>query len=194
MTGSWERPRRTNGRGVSIPFPIRYLIATPVLPDALRLASLERISREEEANMRAHRLTAALSALTCTLLVAAVPAATAADAPYCGITWGSLQKSAPDLTPNPIVGARVGRHDCFDRLVIDINGRPAAGYYVSYVDVVRADGSGDPLPVTGGAKLRIHVLAPGHDQNYRSPGRTPHTSLAGSPRLSVGREQDPGDA
>ena len=116
--------------------------------------------------MRALRSAATLAVLTGTLLIG-VPATPAAAAPYCGITWGSLPKSAPDLTPNPIVGARVGKHDCFDRLVIDFQGVPAAGYYVQYVDVVRADGSGEPLLVSGGAKLRIHVLAPGHDQSYR---------------------------
>jgi hypothetical protein len=100
--------------------------------------------------------------------VGAVPATPAAAAPYCGITWGSVPKSTPDLTPNPIVGGRVGKHDCFDRLVIDFEGMPPAGYFVQYVDVVRADGSGDPLSVAGGAKLRIHVLAPGHDQMYQS--------------------------
>ncbi len=118
--------------------------------------------------MRTRRLAAALFALTCTLLVGAVPAATAADAPYCGVTWGSLQKSAVSLSPHPIVSARVGKHDCFDRLVIDLQGMPAAGYFVEYVDVVRGDGSGDPLHVEGGAKLRVHPLAPGHDQNYQS--------------------------
>ena len=118
--------------------------------------------------MRSLRMAAALSALTGTLLLGAAPTAIAADAPYCGITWGSVQKSSPELVSNPIVGARVGRQTCFDRLVVDLKGMPPAGYYVEYVDVVRADGSGDPLPVTGGAKLRIHVLAAGHDQSYQS--------------------------
>ncbi len=115
--------------------------------------------------MRSLRMAAALSALTGTLLVGAAPAATAADASYCGITWGSLQKSSSELVSNPVVGARVGRQTCFDRLVVDLKRMPPAGYYVEYVDVLRADGSGDPLPATGGAKLRIHVLAAGHDQN-----------------------------
>ncbi len=117
--------------------------------------------------MRIHRVAAALAVSTGALLLAAVPAASSATAPYCGITWGSLPKSAPDLTPTHVTGARVGKHDCFDRLVIDLSGMPAAGYYVQYVDQVRADGSGDPVPVSGGAKLRIHVLAAGYDQNYQ---------------------------
>lgn len=117
--------------------------------------------------MRSLRMAAALSVLTGTLRLGAAPAVTAADAPYCGITWGSLRKSSPDLVASPIVGARVGRHPCFDRFVVDLGGKPAPGYFVEYVDVVRADGSGDSLPVTGGAKLRIHVLAAGHDQDHR---------------------------
>jgi hypothetical protein len=117
--------------------------------------------------MRSLRMAAGLSALTGTLLLGAAPAVTAADVPSCRITWGSVKKSSADLVSNPIVGARAGRHACFDRLVVDLKGTPAAGYFVEYVDVVRADGSGDPLPVAGGARLRIHILAAGYDHNYR---------------------------
>ncbi len=117
--------------------------------------------------MRIFRVAAALAVSTGTLFLAAVPAASSTTAPYCGITWGSLPKSAFDWTGAHITGARVGKHDCFDRLVIDLNGMPAAGYYVDYVVEVRAGGSGDPVPVTGGAKLRIHVFAPGYDGNYQ---------------------------
>lgn len=34
----------------------------------------------------------------------------------------------------PAINARTGRHDCWDRLVIDFNGTPAPGYDVRYVD------------------------------------------------------------
>ncbi len=118
--------------------------------------------------MKAHRLVAALAALTgaLALVVGPLPRAAAAAAPYCGITWGSLPKSAAGI-PSPIAGARVGKHDCFDRFVIDLRGMPPAGYRVRYVDVVTSGGSGEALPVSGGAKLQIDVVAPGHDENYQ---------------------------
>ena len=106
---------------------------------------------------------AGLSALV--LAVGVLPAVAGATAePYCGIRWGSLAKSDPDMTGAPVTGARVGRHDCFDRLVVDLGGRPAAGFQVRYIDPpYRADGSGDALFVAGGALLQVDVLGPGYD-------------------------------
>ena len=96
-------------------------------------------------------------------------AGAASSAPYCGITWGSLAKARPEMTGAPITGVRVGRHDCFDRLVVDVAGRPAAGYRVEYVNPpYRAEGSGDPLFVAGGAVLRILVLAPAYTEAGRA--------------------------
>jgi len=101
-------------------------------------------------------------------LVPAVAGAASAG-PYCGITWGSVAKSAPAMTGAPITGARVGRHDCFDRLVVDVAGRPAAGYSVRYIQPpYRADGSGAPLLVAGGAVLQVIAKAPAYDTNGNS--------------------------
>lgn len=93
-----------------------------------------------------------------------VPAAAgAASGPTCGITWGSLAKTAPHGTQAAVAGARTGRHDCYDRLVIDLAGVPAGGYDVGYVDPpLRADGSGNPLFVAGGAVLKVVVRAPAY--------------------------------
>lgn len=87
---------------------------------------------------------------------AAVAAPTAA-APYCGITWGSLTKTSGDLQQGDVTGVRSGRHACFDRLVIDVGG-PRPGYRVDYVTQVHQEGSGQVVPLNGGAKLRIVVL------------------------------------
>ena len=96
-------------------------------------------------------------------------AGAAASGPYCGITWGSLAKSAPAMTQAPLTGARVGRHDCFDRLVVDLAGTPAPGYNVRYIDPpFRAEGSGAPLLVAGGAVIQISVHAPAYDANGNS--------------------------
>ncbi|HEX6597111.1 MAG TPA: hypothetical protein VF045_09260, partial [Acidimicrobiales bacterium] len=99
--------------------------------------------------MRPHRIAIALSAMLLTVLLGSVP--TASAAPYCGITWGSLTKTVLSGTEAPITDVRTGRHDCWDRLVIDVGGTPAPGYGVGYVDSFQPFGGGSALPVTGGA-------------------------------------------
>ncbi|MGK3958125.1 hypothetical protein ACLKOZ_18265 [Arthrobacter sp. R4] len=51
---------------------------------------------------------------------------------------------------DPITNIRSGRHDCFDRLMVDVNGE-APRYTVRYVRAVTQDGSGFTLPLRGGA-------------------------------------------
>ncbi|TCO49815.1 AMIN-like domain-containing (lipo)protein [Actinocrispum wychmicini] len=97
-------------------------------------------------------------------VVLAVPMAAAATAPYCGITWGSLPKSAPSTVSAELVGLRAGQHDCYDRLVFDFRGA-VDGFNVSYVDQVTMDPSGAPVPLRGGARLAIVLRAPAYDQN-----------------------------
>ena len=91
-----------------------------------------------------------------------VPASPAGAAPYCGIRWGSLAKSVPELSTAPVVDVRTGRQTCYDRLVVDVSG-PSGGYHVGYVDEVRADGSGHVVPTRGGASLQITLGNPSHD-------------------------------
>lgn len=93
-----------------------------------------------------------------------VPASPAGAAPYCGIRWGSLTKSALDLSTATVADVRTGRHTCYDRLVVDVSGA-GGGYHVGYVDEVRADGSGNVVPTRGGASLQITVGNPSSDQN-----------------------------
>ena len=90
---------------------------------------------------------------------AAAASVSLSDPPYCEITWGSLPKRGGSMTTAPITDVRAGRHDCYDRLVVDIRGK-AAGYRVGYVTSVVQDGSGRAVPLRGGAKLQIIVLAP----------------------------------
>ena len=108
--------------------------------------------------MRFRRIAIAVSALTLTGLLGAVP--TASAEPYCGITWGSLPKAVTQGTTAPIVNVRTGRHDCWDRLVLDLTGMPAPGYDVRYVDSYRFLASGDVIPVSGGAILTVRAFAP----------------------------------
>ncbi|MBI2709007.1 MAG: hypothetical protein HYX34_04855 [Actinobacteria bacterium] len=89
-------------------------------------------------------------------LVAPAGAAT----PYCGIMWGSLAKSASPMTAAPVTGVRTGQHSCYDRLVVDLAGAPEPGYFVRYVSQVVQEGSGEPIPLRGGAFIQVSVLAP----------------------------------
>ncbi|WP_410871050.1 hypothetical protein [Nocardia sp. A7] len=100
--------------------------------------------------------------------------ATAAPS-YCGLVWGSQDTSNPTYSPATLTAVRAGRHECFDRMVVDLAG-PSAGYLVRYVGTVTEDGSGAPVPLRGGAFLQVTVNAPAHDDagnmTYRPADRT----------------------
>jgi hypothetical protein len=94
-----------------------------------------------------------LLALLLSLPLLLIPSvANAATCP--AINWGSLPKDAATMGTGEIDTVRTGQHDCYDRLVLDIDG-PPAGYNVRYVDQVTADGSGFPVVVPGGARLQV---------------------------------------
>ena len=57
---------------------------------------------------------------------------------------------------------RTGRHGCFDRLVVDLEG-DVDGYSVQYVNRVTELGSGHSVPLSGGADLQIVVNAAAYD-------------------------------
>lgn len=100
-----------------------------------------------------------------------------AAAATCGVTWGSLPKTGSGPGARPLTDVRTGRHDCFDRMVLDIRpGTPAGSptYQVRYVDKLYQDGSGRLIDVGGGAILEIVATAPSYDpENYEAtyPGR-----------------------
>lgn len=87
---------------------------------------------------------------------------TAVTSSTCSVTWGSLPKGSSRSSSAVLTGVRSGQHACYDRLVIDLRG-PIVGYDVRYVDTVRADGSGTPIPLRGGARLAVVVLVPAYD-------------------------------
>lgn len=104
-----------------------------------------------------------IAALLTTVVLSVVPALVAAapasaHTPYCGIRWGSGMQTRAAQSVGSLVDVRAGRHACFDRMVLDVDGK-VAGYYAHYVDVVRQDGSGQPVRVRGGARLRVTVSA-----------------------------------
>jgi hypothetical protein len=110
--------------------------------------------------MKTRRTFAVLAAMACTLVLGAAPSAAHTTAPYCGITWGSLAKASSPMTGAPIVGARVGKHACYDRLVLDLGGKPAGGYEVRYLDGLYNEDTGERVPVAGGAVLMVTARAP----------------------------------
>ncbi|MFE0423534.1 hypothetical protein [Streptomyces sp. NPDC058953] len=121
------------------------------------------------------RLTAIAAALVVAGagLMGSAGAATAAQAAEktgkaaaCATPWGSGVKQATEYSGTPLRNIRTGQHACFDRMVFDITGGTGkTGYYVQYVDEFRQDFTGDPIPVSGGAILSIHVNAPSYDVN-----------------------------
>ncbi len=95
----------------------------------------------------------------------AVPSASATGT-RCSVVWGSLAKSSSATGSGQPIAVRAGQHRCFDRFVVDLDG-PATGYRVDYVPRLTQEGSGDQVPVTGGAILRVIVNAAAHDDAGR---------------------------
>lgn len=101
-----------------------------------------------------------------------VPAQTATSAPdACAVRWGSLPKGEIEMTGEvgTVTDVRAGRHACFDRMVVDLGDTDAADvqYLVRYVDRVHEPGTGDPVPLRGGARLQVDVLVPTYDDRGR---------------------------
>lgn len=87
-----------------------------------------------------------------------------AAATTCATTtahWGSLPKSVLAPPGKPITNVRAGRHTCFDRMVLDLSGRPAS-YVVAYQPLVISNRN-VIIPLRGGAKLAVTVRSETHD-------------------------------
>ena len=121
-----------------------------------------RSARPTTIRFRATLAQVAGIAVLATVLVASPAAAT----PPCFTPWGSLPESASVERRDEafVVDVRAGRHECFDRLVVDVEGE-ATSVHVSYVDRLVADGRGDVVALAGGAVVEIRVDAPSHDSN-----------------------------
>lgn len=104
--------------------------------------------------------------------------AQAHSAPSCAVTWGSQPKTTPAMTTAEIFDVRAGRHTCFDRLVVDVAGSVKDAYDARYVPRVIAEGSGDVVPLRGGAFLQVAVRAPvaPTDSFFVSPGNLVNVS------------------
>ncbi|MER5428445.1 hypothetical protein [Streptomyces sp. NPDC002588] len=121
--------------------------------------------------VRSRTVWACAALLTVTLGATAMPAVAAPAAAQravaaCPTGWGSLDKSDfAGTSGESVTNVRTGRHDCYDRFVVDVPGASAdqLGYAVGYVDELIQDGSGKPIPINGGAILDIRVMAPAYD-------------------------------
>jgi hypothetical protein len=79
------------------------------------------------------------------------------------------------MSTDELYRVRAGRHDCYDRLVLDVNGPAEVGFLVGYVPEVTTDGAGKPIPVDGDAALQVIVRAPA--QGYGGGGHQPGRKL-----------------
>jgi hypothetical protein len=77
----------------------------------------------------------------------------------CPTGWGSGAKGGPAVGADHLRDIRTGRHTCYDRIVFEVPGGDQVTYQVQYVDRLYADGSGQYIPVAGGAILAIHIGA-----------------------------------
>lgn len=125
--------------------------------------------------VRSRTVWATAALMTAALGVAAIPAeaapGSATQVAACPTGWGSMDKAYTAASPEPVQYVRAGRHDCYDRLVVDIPGATAddLGFSVRYVDRIYQDGSGRHIPVAGGAILEVRVHAPSYDPETGEP-------------------------
>ncbi len=100
------------------------------------------------------------------VLVAMTVVPASAGAAACApVDWGSGTKTVFNGYGDAVTDIRSGQHECFDRLVIDTH-LGGDGYYVRYTDEVTYVGSGEPVPLRGGAKLFVMVYSPSYDENF----------------------------
>jgi hypothetical protein len=57
---------------------------------------------------------------------------------------------------------RIGRHDGFDRVVLEVGGEGLPGWDVRYVDQASSQGSGEPVEVAGEAVLQVALTGVGY--------------------------------
>lgn len=129
--------------------------------------------------MRRWTTTTMAAVVAAAAFVAGAPGVSAA--PGCANGWGSRTADVATMSSAPVTDVRAGRHSCYDRLVVDLDGA-AAGYHVGYVEEVTADGSGHAVPLRGGAALQVVVRAPAHgdtELTYLPPARSELVDTAG---------------
>ncbi|WP_424189528.1 AMIN-like domain-containing (lipo)protein [Actinokineospora sp. G85] len=118
---------------------------------------------------------------------AAAPAAAAAPAQACAVTWGSQPKNAAPTARGHVTDVRGAPSPCYDRLVVDLGPASGDGYRVEYVLSLTEDPTGDPVPLRGGAVLRVVAESPAYDDagnpTYTPANRAELVDVTGWPTL-----------
>jgi len=101
---------------------------------------------------------------------------------FAGMGTASLedQQHMPENLGNLIpTGVRVGAHDGFTRVVIDLEGEGEPGWFTSYTDSPAQQASGKPVEVQGNTFLNLGIegtpwpSTPELKAKYMQPGTTP---------------------
>ena len=96
-------------------------------------------------------------------------------------SWGTGPRDGGTaMTPAPIYLARAGQHECYDRVVFDLNGPQDVGYTAKYVPVIRADRQRRPGAGRGSCRAADH--RPGTHLRHRQPGSSAVASATSSRR------------
>src|SRR5690349_7313305 len=106
--------------------PVADLLRSPTQGEPMS-QHLRRVSVPAGERRFAHRWARVVTFLSALLMLLAVgvvgaPSTASAQTPYCGIYWGSLPKVSTHSSTSILTGVRSGRHDCYDRLVLDLRG------------------------------------------------------------------------
>lgn len=73
--------------------------------------------------------------------------------------WDAQPQEQDGSSADPLTAVRIGKNDCYERVVFDIDGPGEAGFLVRYVDAVHADGSGEEVALPGKAYLEVILRA-----------------------------------
>jgi hypothetical protein len=119
------------------------------------------------------KLLAGLTTVAVLTTVALVTPAAAQAGSWCGIRWGSLDKASSTGGGSPLINVRAGRHQCYDRLVLDFRGPGSSAARVGYVPAVPYQARDGSLALRGGAFLNIVLLTTSYDINTGASTYTP---------------------
>jgi hypothetical protein len=158
-------PRSIVSRGVLVAaLTATVAVALPACGSPETSGASSSITSSSTTTMAAEPASAP-SASSATGSTSSSAAATASPSPAattrCATAWGTAAKSTGTrMSGAEIYLVRAGRHPCFDRIVLDVNGTAPVDATVRYVSAVLSDPAGRPVPVSGRVSLQVVVRAP----------------------------------
>ena len=122
--------------------------------------------------------TAVLAIALVAIPTMALAAPASATTTNCSTSWGSLAKSGEPMGVQGmqfLLHVRSGQHPCYDRVVFDLAGNDSGpvGYSVEYVSAVANEGSGEIVPLAGGAQLKVVIDQGSFDYGSQSSAYNP---------------------